>query len=552
MSKRISKRNNFILQGGILAIAGIIVRLIGLVKRIPLTNIIGDEGNGYYAAAYEIYAIILLLSSYSLPLAISKMVSARVSKGQYKNANRIFKSSLVFATLVGLIASIIVFKFSNFLAGTVMLEPMSAIALRLLSPALLIVAIMGVFRGYFQGLGTMMPTAVSQIIEQVFLVIASLSGAVVLSNYGSKIGDLLGNPKYKAAYGAAGGTIGCAVGAAIGLAFLIFVFFVYAPKYRVQIKKDQTKNLENYKTIFKILILTIIPVILSTAVYNICTIIDQRIFNEAMIFKGLEDLKTIHWGVFSGKYRVLINIPIALASAMSASTIPTLVHYVENKNFIQVKSKIQNVIRVTMIISIPCAVGLGVLGRPIIDMLFSGEVDMAAKMLHYGAITIIFYSFSTLTNGVLQGINYMRIPVINSFISLFVQTGFLYFVLRYTNIGIYGVVFANILFSVLMCILNLFAIHKYLRYKQELLKTFIVPGIASLIMGVLVFITYKVFALFTGNFLITLAGVVVGLVSYFVLMILLKGIGERELQSMPFGNRVIILLKKMHIFKNEV
>jgi stage V sporulation protein B len=270
-----------------------------------------------------------------------------------------------------------------------------------------------------------------------------------------------------------------------------------------------------------------------------------------MIFKGLEDIKTFYWGVFSGKYRVLINIPIALASAMSASTIPTLVNHIENKNYTQVKSKIQNVIRVTMIIAIPCAVGLGVLAKPIIDMLFSGEIDMAAKMLHLGAITIVFYSFSTLTNGILQGINHMRIPVRNSFISLFVEMIFLYMILKYTNIGIFGVVFANILFSSLMCVLNLLAIRKYLHYKQELFKTFVIPIISSIIMGILVFIIYKVFSLFTGNILITVVGVVVGVGTYFFLMIFFKGIGIRELQIMPFGNRAISVLKKMHLLKNE-
>ncbi|MBQ7832894.1 MAG: oligosaccharide flippase family protein, partial [Lachnospiraceae bacterium] len=175
MSERSKKvGRGIVVQGGILAAAGLIARAIGIVRRIPLTNIIGDMGNGYYAAAYELYAIILLLSSYSLPLAVSKMVSARVSRGQYKNAAKIFKASLMFAVLSGGIACLFVLIFADFLAGVVMGEIMSATALRVLAPTLLIVAIMGVFRGYFQGLGTMTPTAISQIVEQIFLVIFSL------------------------------------------------------------------------------------------------------------------------------------------------------------------------------------------------------------------------------------------------------------------------------------------------------------------------------------------------------------------------------------------
>lgn len=551
MGKKNKSKNNFIVQGGILAIAGIIVRLIGLVRRIPLAHIIGDEGNGYYATAYEVYAIILLLSSYSLPLAVSKMVSARVGKGQYKNAERIFKSSLLFATIVGSIASIFVYFTADSLS-ILMLEPMSAIALRMLAPALLLVAVMGVFRGYFQGLGTMMPTAVSQIIEQVFLVIASLTGAYIFSNYGSKVAALLQNSSYEASYGAAGGTIGCSIGAIIGLAFLVFVYVIYAPRFKRQIDRDQTKNLESYRTIFKILLLTIVPVILNTAVYNLCNIVNQRVFNASMVAKGLEDLKTLQWGVFTGKYRVIINIPIALASAMSASTIPTLVKLIETKDFKQARSKIKNVIRVTMIIAIPCAVGIGVLAKPIIYLLFStGELDMAAYMLNIGAVSVVLYAFSTLTNGVLQGINRMRIPVRNSFISLIVEIVFLYLILNFTNIGVYGVVLANIVFSGLMCVLNFFAIRKHLKYKQELFKTFIIPGVSAIIMGIVIFVVCRVFSLFAGDLVITFVGVIVGSIMYFIALVLLKGIGERELQMIPMGTKCIPILKKFNLLPKE-
>ena len=173
-------------QGTFLAVAGIIVRIIGLVRRIPLQNIIGDTGNGYYAAAYEVYSIILLLSSYSLPAAVSKEIARRVGKGQYKNARRTFNAAFVFALCSGGLAFLLVFFGADFLAGTVMAEPMSIMALRVLSPTLLLVALMGVYRGYFQGFGNMQPTGISQILEQIVLVIVSLTGAYILFGIGSK------------------------------------------------------------------------------------------------------------------------------------------------------------------------------------------------------------------------------------------------------------------------------------------------------------------------------------------------------------------------------
>jgi len=550
MSKAKKYGNSFIVQGGILAIAGIIVRIIGLARRIPLTNIIGDEGNGFYAAAYEIYSIVLLLSSYSLPLAVSKMVSSRVSKGQYKNANKIFKGALFFAFIVGATVAILVFIFADFLAGS-MLEPMSAMALRILSPALFIVAIMGVFRGYFQGLGTMMPTAVSQIIEQIFLVFASITGAIILSEYGDKVAALLHNPSYKTAYGAAGGTIGCGIGALVGLAFLVFLYFVYKPTFSNQIAKDTTKTEESYRLIYKIIIITIIPVILSTAVYNISNILDQRMFNGVMISKGLGDIKTDQWGIFSGKYRVLTNIPIALASAMSSSVIPTLAGAFVNNGTSQIRQKIQSVIRFTMIISIPCVVGMSVLGKPIVSLLFSGDINIASNMLQFGSISIVLYSLSTLTNGILQGINRMKVPVTNAIISLGIHLISLYLLLKFTNLGIYAVVIANILFATIMCILNGLAIKKYMHYKQEVVKTFIIPSISAILMGIIIVLLYNVIYLFTGNLLSTSISIVVGTICYFVFMIMFRGLGESEINRLPGGQKLVSILKKAGILKKE-
>lgn len=552
MENRTKKKNSknkssFIVQGGILAIAGIIVRLIGLVKRIPLTNIIGDRGNGYYAAAYEVYAIILLISSYSLPLAVSKLVAARVSKGQFRNANRIFRGALVFATLTGGIACVVVYFFADFLASSVMLEPMSAMALQVLAPTLLIVAVMGVLRGYFQGLGTMMPTAVSQVLEQVVLVIVSLTAANILFGYGEKVGALLQDENYSYAYGAAGGTMGTGAGALFGLLFLLFVFAAYQNIVKKQIRRDTSRNVETYGQIVKILVWTIIPVILSTAVYNISNVLDQRIYNDVMISKGLSEIKSDYWGVFSGKYRVLTNVPIALASAMCASVIPPLTAAVKKGDFKQARDKTGMVIRFTMMIAIPCAVGLAVLAEPIISLLFSGDAELASGMLHVGTISVVFYSLSTLTNGILQGINRMKIPVRNAFIALVIHIGALYVMLEFMDLNIYAVVYANILFSFLMCILNNLSIRKYLKYRQEWVKSFAIPSISAALMGVIIFFLYRGLSMLAGNVIAVTISVLIGAVVYFVLLIVLRGVNERELSSMPGGHLVIRAAKLLHL-----
>ena len=188
MSKNKSETGkNFLVQGSILAIAGVITKIIGAVYRIPLVNILGDKGMGYYGVAFQIYAIALTLTSYSLPLAVSKLVSARLATGQYKNAYRVFRGAMTFAIAAGGIVGAIIFFGADFIASNLMAMKMSALALRVLAPCILIVAILGVFRGFFQGNGSMIPTAVSQIIEQIVNAVVSVVGAYMLLKVGKEV-----------------------------------------------------------------------------------------------------------------------------------------------------------------------------------------------------------------------------------------------------------------------------------------------------------------------------------------------------------------------------
>lgn len=545
------KKNNFLVQGSILAIAGILVRIIGLVKRIPLTNIIGDEGNGFYGAAYGVYNIVLIISCYSLPLAVSKLVSARVTKGQYRNANKVFRGALVFAVLVGGGLGALVYYQAEFFAEVVMLEPMSMLALKVLGPTIFIVAVMGVLRGYFQGLGTTIPTALSQVIEQIFVAGIGLIAAYFLFDYGAKVGLLRMNDSFDSAFGAVGGTLGTSAGALAGLLFLIFIYGVYKHKLRKQIEKDVTKTEESYVLIFKILIMTIVPVILSTVVYHVSDIIDQRLFNQVMISKGLEDIKAVQWGIYSGKYKVLINIPIAISTAMCASLVPTLINSKEKKLYKEIRNKVASVIRFTMIIIIPCAVGIGVLAEQIISFLFSGDVVLAAQLLKIGSISTVFFSLSTLGNGVLQGINKVKIPVKNALIALVFHVISLYIMLEFMDLGIQGVVISTVIFSFLMCILNYLSIKKYLKYRQEIARTFIIPTICASAMGFIIYLINLLLHKTLNETVLLFISIIVGIAVYFVLLILLRGITERELSKIPFGNIIIKITRVLGILNKN-
>lgn len=539
------KKSNFIVQGGILAMAGILSRIIGIARRFPMQHIIGDKGNGYYSVAYEIYSIMLIISCYSLPLAVSKVVSSKMSKRQYKSAERAFQCAMFFAVSAGGIMFFVCEFFGDFFAADVMEEPMSALALKVLGPALLLVSVMGVFRGYFQGLGTMMPTAVSQILEQIFVLIGSIAGASVLYHYGDKVGALLHNQDYAPAYGAAGASIGPVIGAVIGLLFLVFVYAAYRKGAKKR-GRDGSGKVDSYPQILSMILLTIFPVLLSTTVYNISGVIDIKIFGSVMIEKGFGDVRTDIWGVYSGKYKLLVNVPIALANAMCSSIVPMLTQLMVREEYGRAKEKIGQAMRFTMIVAIPSAVGLSVLARPIVSMLFKGEVDMAVSMLHIGSVSVIFYTMSTLTNGVLQGINKMKIPVRNAAISLVIHIVILYAMLQ-MDMGINAVVYAYILFAVVVSVLNAIAIRKYLRYKQELVRTFIIPAIASAAMGIVIALLNLLLAKSAGNVVTVLVGIVVGVIVYFVILILLKGVNERDLRSMPGGRTILTIAKKLRL-----
>lgn len=533
------KGSNFIIQGGILAITGIISRLIGLLYRMPLQRTIGDAGMGYYAAAFQIYSIMLIISSYSLPTAVSKLVAARIARGHFRNARKIYRGALMFALLSGGATGLIVLFGADSLAGSVMSLPKSAIALRMLAPTLLVVALMGVIRGYFQGMGSMMPTAFSQLIEQIVNAIVSVIAAIVLFSYGERVAALLHEPEFAPAWGAAGGTLGTGAGALAGLLILAVMLVSHNRSYNRNISKDPQKSTEEYGKIFRVLILTILPIILSTTIYNISDTLDQGIFNYIMDQKSLSAQKAEMWGIFSTKYRVLTNVPIALSSALVSSMMPTLTASIERGERKQARHKVALATRFAMILSIPCAVGLAVLGRPIIALLFKGEVDLPARLLMFGSVSVVFYSLSTLSNGVLQGIDKMKIPVRNALIALIVHLGILYVTLQIFNWKLYGVVVSCIMFGFLMCVFNWLSIRKHLDYKQEIVRTFVIPLIASLLMGVIVWVLYFLLNKVLPMAIAMVISIVAGACIYFVLLIKLKGVRESEIRAFPGGDFLV-------------
>ncbi len=539
---------SFLVQGSVLAAAGVITKIIGAVYRVPLVNILGDKGMGYYGVAFQIYAIALTLTSYSLPLAVSKLVSARNAVGQYRNAHKVFRIALSFAFTVGGSAALLIFFGADIIASHIMKMSLSAYALRVLAPCILVVAVLGVFRGFFQGNKSMIPTAFSQGLEQIVNAAVSIMGAYFLLKLAkaAKKGE-----NYSLAMAAVGGTLGTVAGAVFALLFLMFVFAAYQRVMKRQRRRDRTRRRESYEHIFRALLFTIAPVLLSSTVYNLSGVIDNAMFGTIMSAQGhAESDYAGLLGILSGKYDTIINVPLAFSNALGASLVPSLVATAKSGNRRQVNSKISLFVRFNMMIAIPSAVGLFVLAKPILDLIFFTENnDVSAKMLQIGAVSVIFYCLSTVTNAVHQGLDNMMVPVKSASISLVVHIVSLFVMMVVFQWGIYGVVVSKIVFSATASMLNSHALRQKVGYIQEQKKTFLIPLLASAIMGALSLGAYSLFRLLIGQKPATLVAILIAVAAYGAALVLLGGVSEEEMAEMPKGRLLAKVCRKVRLFR---
>lgn len=552
MKEKKKSGNNFLVQGSILAAASIIAKVIGLIYRIPLQNILGNEGNSYYSTANEIYAIVLMISCFNLPLAVSKLVSERVHKGEYRNAHKVFLCAVRFALIVGGTLGLFTYIFAGVITKYLMSFELAVYGLRVLAPAIFISAIIGTFRGYFQGYSTMVPTAVSQVIEQIVNAVVTLVCADIMYSYGVSLAAQEGNDSLGPAWGAAGGTFGTVASITVALIFMMVIYTAQKKTLRRNMRRDQNSKPEPDYLIYRELIRTILPVILSTVIYNITNVADQGIFNKVLQGQGYTDAQYgAIWGIYSGQFRVLMNVPLALASCMAPSIVPSLTAAMANRNRGEARYKIKTSIRFTMLLTIPCAAGMAALAKPIITMLFHQETGtpLSAGIMQAGALMIIFYSLSTLTTGILQGLGRLKQPLIHCSVALVLHFFLLYFLLTTANLNIYAVVYANIFFALIVSIMNAFAIKRYINYRQEWYKTFIVPGISSIIMAAAVYIAYSAFHAFAGNTISTVLSIIVGVVVYCVGLVTFHGITIEEIATFPKGHLLIRLLRKIGLVK---
>ena len=547
-TKKRTKKDDYIVQGSILAAAAVLTKIIGVVYRIPLTNILGDEGNGFYGYAYQVYAIALMISSFSLPTAVSKLVSIRLAKRQRRNAFRAFICSLAFAIGVGLFISLTIFLGAGLISTHLMKSPLSVYALRVLAPGLLIVAVMAVIRGYFQGMGTMLPTAISQIIEQVFNAAVSLLAAWGFINAFSD-----GTENSIAKWGAAGSTVGTGAGVVTALAFMLLVYGVNRRKILHRVERDHRHQEESYKEIFRVIILVVSPIILSAFVYNVNAYINGYLFSDILGRRGGDAAQIgILYAEYATYFMTIINIPLTLSSTAPTSMIPEVSALYATGDIEATRECIDQTVQLSMVVSAPCAMGLAVLAQPIVFLLYGNSTGLAANLLILGSFSILLNGMSNISNGVLQAIGQQRIPVITAAIALVVDIVVVVVLLFTTNLGVYALLIAMVIYSVVVCVLNDRAMKKYLQYKNPWKEGYLYPVLASVPMGIVAgCICYGLNIFVKSNFICLIVSIPVAAVVYLFAYLIISKPSESQLRRIPGGSYLIRIAEKLPFWQNN-
>lgn len=534
-------KSSFLREGSILAIASILSRIMGLLFRAPLEAAIGPVGYGAYSQAMNVYNFALQITLYGVPICISKLVSGFDSKKEYRNSYNLCKYSIIILGAIGLLVSLALMIFAKPISLLFFKNDYTPIPLFTLAPTIFVFSILSVFRGFFQGKHTSVPTGISQIIEQFFHVVIGL----VLANVLIKV---FANNVNASVYGAAGATFAIMLGALGALIYLIILYFVYKPYHEKKLLKDSGTNLLDWRTLLKQLFIAMIPVLLYHVLYSVSELLDEIIYNNIYASRLEADIRTILSGKYTGKYRVMTNLPISLGSAMGIAAVTTVVSSFSRKDMEETADNTKSVIKFNMLLAFPMAIGLAALSEPVMAVILHDTSEVSRKMLAMGAFAIVFFIYATATNSILQGINRLRYGVLHAAIALLIYLISDFIMLYFMDMNVYGLVIGNTIFPLVICILNTITLKHNIPFKFDLMKTFILPFINSAVMGIVSFGTYKIiYKLLRIRFLGLAFGILVGAFVYFVLAIKTKTIEKEEIEELPKGKYLVKIARKIRL-----
>ncbi|OOB78603.1 MAG: hypothetical protein BEN19_08755 [Epulopiscium sp. Nuni2H_MBin003] len=540
-----------ILKGAmILAIASGLSKIIGMLYRIPITNIIGDQGNAIYSSAYNIYVLILTLSAVGIPSAISKLVAERRAVGAHKEAHKLYKIAMLYTTSVSIILASLLWFFSYAIADYMQNTDLT-MPLRVLAPTCIVVTVMAVTRGYLQGMQDMVPTAVSQVVEQVFNGIFSIVLAYIFIEHGIVAAST-------------GSTMGTGIGAVAGLIVIGIFYFRIKPKMAIRKSNPSCFKNETKSDVLKAILNTILPVILGSSIFAIITNIDTLMLNmylpdlvTSLMEEGRYDLINVTdaqnlsskeianslTGQYLGKYLTLINVPVSIILTLAMAATPAISNLMAKQHYAAVRNKIRMILKVGMLLAMPATIGLAIFAEPIIQLLYKNSPD-GYRLLLYGSISIVFIAVAQLTTGVLQGMGKQYITARNSLIACIIKIFFNFIFLHYKEVNIYAVVHSTTICYIIFSGLNLAYLKRNLELKLNINLIIIRPFICAIIMGALSFGVYKLLYNIIGEVSLLIA-IIFAIIVYFFIGILNGVITAKDLENIPAGKKLVPFVKRI-------
>ncbi|MBE6031641.1 MAG: polysaccharide biosynthesis protein [Clostridiales bacterium] len=531
------------LQGAvILGGAGLIIKVLGAFFRIPLANIIGDTGMGYYQTAYPVYVLLLTLSTAGIPVAISRMVAERYATDNPYEAHRVFRTALWLLLGIGIVSFCILFFGAEAIVSALG-NPGGAAAMKAVAPALLFVPLMAACRGYFQGMEDMGPTAASQVVEQLFRVVIGLALAVFLVTYGLE-------------FAAAGASFGASAGAIGGLAAIWLIYLRRRKNILQKVRSDAKRTGESGKKILGTILVIAIPITIGAAIMPIMNAIDLAIVMWRLQQVGFSEAAANSlYGQLTGMAAPLINFPQVLTQAIAMSLVPTIAAAFKRQDGDFLRYNVNLGFRTALIIGLPCALGLMVLSEPIMLLLYPAQkasAVSAADCLTILAFGMIFLATVQSLTGVLQGIGKQVIPVINLAIGAVVKVILTYTLTGLPDYNIKGAAVGTAAAYVVAAVLNLMAVRRYTKVRINMKQAVAKPLVASVVMAVFAWLIYHgVFAVLDGRMRDSLVNagsvgiaVIIAVVIYGVLLLATKTITIEEISKLPKGAKLARILRR--------
>ncbi len=535
-------QKNFVKGAAILGAVGLIVKIIGAFFRIPLTNVVGTEGMGYYQMAYPVYTLLLTVSTAGLPTAISKLVSERVAQNNFEGAHYTFQVARRVLVLLGLVTAVLMFA----LAGPIsqlQKTPPAIYALMAIAPALFFVSVLSAYRGYFQGLQNMVPTALSQLVEQAGKLGIGLVLAKVLL-------DQTGNP----AMGAMGALVGVTMSEVLALLYIMGVYRKRKGEILSNIPHLDPKGAsKNFWPIVKQILLIAIPVTLGACVMPIVAALDSVIVSRMLQSIGyVQQEATSMYGVLTAVVNPLINMPAVLSLALAMSLVPAISQSSAEGDAAAVRNKSSFGFKLALLVGLPCAVGFMLLAQPIIMMLYKSvqgsELTMAATLFQMLSFGVLFLTLVQTMTGILQGLGKPVLPVFSLIVGAAVKVVVSILLIRVPSINIYGAAAGTIACYAIAAVMDIIFVVKRAGFRLSFVNHILKPVVATAVMGVVVWQMYRGIGAIS-NTLGVLAAILAGIVAYVLVLVLTRGLTPSELEMVPGGGRLERLMKKLKIWK---